>query len=41
MINAWFEEFPLDKYPNIKLVLSVDNLFDKENVDKKLKELEI
>jgi len=40
MINAWFEEFPLDKYPNIKLVLSVDNLFDKENVDKKLKELE-
>lgn len=40
MIKAWFEEFPLDKYPDIKLILSADNLFDKENVDKKLKELE-
>jgi autotransporter strand-loop-strand O-heptosyltransferase len=40
MIKCWFEEFPLEEYPDIKLVLSVDNPFDRNNVNNKLKELE-
>ena len=41
MIQAWLEEFPLINYPTgIRLVLSVDNPFDRANVERKLKELE-
>jgi len=37
MINAWLEEFPLESYPTgLRLILSVDNPFDKENVDHKI-----
>jgi autotransporter strand-loop-strand O-heptosyltransferase len=36
MINYWLETFPLEQYPDIKLVLSVDNMFDRANVDRKL-----
>jgi autotransporter strand-loop-strand O-heptosyltransferase len=41
MISAWLETFPLKDYPTgIKLVLSVDNMFNKEFVQNKLKQLE-
>jgi len=40
MIVAWMDTFPIEKYPNIKLVLSVDNWFDKVNVDEILKQIE-
>jgi len=40
MIVAWLETFSIEKYPNIKLVLSVDNWFDKANVDDKIKQIE-
>ena len=40
MINCWFEEFPIEKYPNVRLILSVDNPFDRDNVNNKLKEIE-
>ena len=36
MINYWLETFPLEQYPNIKLVLSVDNMFNKAIVDHNL-----
>ena len=36
MINCWLETFPLEQFPTVKLVLSVDNMFDRANVDYKL-----
>ena len=37
MINCWLETFPLDEYPTgIKLVLSVDNMFNREVIEYKL-----
>ena len=40
MIYCWLEEFPLEDYPTIKLILSVDNMFDRENIERKIKEIE-
>ncbi len=40
MINCWFEEFPIEKYPDIRLILSVDNWFDRVNVERYIKEIE-
>ena len=40
MINAWLETFPLEKYPSgLRLILSVDNMFDRKNVENKLNEI--
>jgi len=40
MIKCWLETFPLEDYPTgIKLVLSVDNWFDKANVDRKIDDI--
>ena len=39
MINCWLEEFPIEEFPNVKLILSVDNPFDWKNVDLKLQQL--
>jgi glycosyltransferase involved in cell wall biosynthesis len=37
MINCWLETFPLDEYPKgIKLVLSVDNMFNRTTIEHKL-----
>lgn len=40
MIDSWFETFPIESYPDIRLILSVDNPFDQKNVQNKLKEIE-
>ena len=40
MINCWLEVFDKETYPDIKLVLSVDNMFDRKNVEHKLNLLE-
>jgi len=39
MIKCWLEVFPYNEFPNIKLLLSVDNPFDRENVNKKIENL--
>jgi autotransporter strand-loop-strand O-heptosyltransferase len=36
MINCWLETFPLNEYPDLKLILLVDNIFDPDNTEKKL-----
>lgn len=40
MISCWLETFPLDLYPTVKLILSVDNMFDRANVENKLRLIE-
>ena len=40
MIDCWFQEFPLANYPDVRLILSVDNPFDRKNVENKLRTIE-
>jgi len=39
IIDCWLETFPAEEYPGVRLILSVDNIFDKENVQNKLNEI--
>jgi len=40
MVKCWLDEFPQSKYPDVRLLLSADNQFDKINSQKKLREIE-